>query len=100
GILIVLFSVVGCTYGIAIMILVLKGTLYYNFVQITMGCVTFFSTVAAIFIGCQTLQDESNKICETILSAPWYHWNHSIRKDLLIFLLNSNKPMRLKFSDT
>jgi hypothetical protein len=23
-----------------------------------MGCVTFFSTVAAIFIGCQTLEDE------------------------------------------
>jgi hypothetical protein len=23
-----------------------------------MGCVTFFSTAAAIFIGCQTLQDE------------------------------------------
>jgi hypothetical protein len=39
-----------------------------------MGCVTFFSTAAAIFIGCQTLQDEVyfKMFCLKILQKKKY----------------------------
>ncbi|KAJ3664094.1 hypothetical protein Zmor_008290 [Zophobas morio] len=62
---------------------------------ITTACVT----LAGLSVYGQKIEDLSDNIFNCLIDVKWYHWNEANKKLYLMFLQNSLKPFKIKFTE-
>ncbi|KAJ3664098.1 hypothetical protein Zmor_008294 [Zophobas morio] len=92
----------GVLYFISIVVnsITLEGTasklLYWRLFSITL---TAFVTLVGVTVHGQKIEDLSDNILDCLVSIKWYHWNDANKKLYLMFLKNSLKPFKIKFTE-
>ncbi|KAJ3664096.1 hypothetical protein Zmor_008292 [Zophobas morio] len=80
--------------------LMVDGTLsklsYWRLISLTVTAVVALSGLS--FYG-QKIEDLSENIFNCLINIKWYHWNDTNKKLYLMFLQNSLKPFKIKFTE-
>ncbi|XP_063922918.1 uncharacterized protein LOC135137240 [Zophobas morio] len=64
--------------------------------------ILFTNTLFTLFLLTsygQYIEDLSQDIFDTSARVKWYHWNHSNKKNYLIYLTNAQKPFKFNYTE-
>ncbi|CAH1380177.1 unnamed protein product, partial [Tenebrio molitor] len=57
-------------------------------------------TISSLVTAGQLFEDESENMFLKFTATEWYTWNIRNRKTLVLILMNTAQPLRLKFSES
>ncbi|CAH1380180.1 unnamed protein product, partial [Tenebrio molitor] len=95
--LIIPFTICAIIVGISIVLLFLQEVLSWR--DYLLAVIALFTIPGLITAG-QRFQDESENMFFKFTATEWYTWNIRNRKNLVLILMNTAQPLRLKFSES
>ncbi|KAJ3620118.1 hypothetical protein MTP99_004108 [Tenebrio molitor] len=95
--LIIPFTICAIIIGISIVLSFLQEVVSWRYYL--MAVVALF-TISSLITAGQCFQDESENMFLKFTATEWYTWNIRNRKKLVLILINTAQPLRLKFSES
>ncbi|RZB39214.1 7tm 6 domain containing protein [Asbolus verrucosus] len=98
--LLVMFLLCGFLFLSSIVFFLLSRKIYFEFyTRIGTACILACVNFATLILCGQSIENQSDIALKILNEVCWYTFNESNKKTYLIAVLNTSRPMKIKFSE-